>query len=375
MSNLFSTHSEIYIDEHQNFIKTKGIPAVHILTLSLVFHEQPTYEDLEQLSQLANKHHLLIEEIRKDSVKLQGKANDLSAAFGHTIFTYTVNDKKYHGLENKDAQPEEHLPEKLKDKIVAILGLSNHAVAKSYAQRIPLSEEKNEILFKSKPDELDLQSTIKSCLKLKKEKLSNSPKVKNQEQDKKVKVEEKDDEASVEPHYYSGYTGPQISKVYGFPTKYTGKGQSIAILELSGGITEENIKTYFQKIGAPLPKVVFVSVDGATNSPTTPNNSADGEVCLDVLLAGGVASGATIVVYFAVNTFQSFYNAFNAAMTDTTYKPKIISVSWGSSGMLDCYERKLLCLCVCKVICLALNVLASVFVYRTLLGWKSNECI
>lgn len=322
-----TSHSNIYIDEHQNFLKTLGTPASHKITVSLIFYEQPTYEDLEQVSQLANKFHLFIEEIRCDSVKLRGKAHNLTAAFGHQILTYTMNDKKYHGLENHNAQPKQNLPDKLKNKIVAILGLSNHAVAKPHAQRVPFSEDKNVTQRKSELNELDRSSGIKSNSKLKEEKMSV-------QQDGKAKVEERDDQASIEPHYYSGYTGPQISKVYGFPTQYTGKGQSVAILELGGGISQTNIKSYFEKIGAPLPNVVFVSVDGGKNNPTNPN-SADGEVCLDVLLAGGIAPGANIVVYFAPNTDTSFYNAIYAAMTDTTYKPKIISISWGSAGKLD----------------------------------------
>jgi kumamolisin len=74
--------------------------------------------------------------------------------------------------------------------------------------------------------------------------------------------------------------------------------------------------------------VVSVSVDGATNAPTTPD-SADGEVLLDIEVAGAIVPKANIIVYFTPNTDQGFYNAIMAVINDTHYAPKIISISWG----------------------------------------------
>jgi kumamolisin len=75
--------------------------------------------------------------------------------------------------------------------------------------------------------------------------------------------------------------------------------------------------------------VSSVSVDGATNAPVGNPDSADGEVGLDIEVAGAVANGAKIVAYFAPNTDQGFLDAITTAIHDTTNNPTIISISWG----------------------------------------------
>ena len=52
---------------------------------------------------------------------------------------------------------------------------------------------------------------------------------------------------------------------------------------------------------------------------------------LDIEVAGAVAPKSTIVVYFAPNTDSGFYDAIAAVVNDTHWKPKIISISWGSA--------------------------------------------
>ena len=49
-----------------------------------------------------------------------------------------------------------------------------------------------------------------------------------------------------------------------------------------------------------------VSVDGARNAPVGNPNSADGEVLLDIEVAGSIAYQANIAVYFGPNTDQGF---------------------------------------------------------------------
>ncbi len=68
----------------------------------------------------------------------------------------------------------------------------------------------------------------------------------------------------------------------------------------------------------------------ATNRPTTPQ-SADGEVMLDIEVAGSVAPAAAIVVYFAPNTARGFQDALSIAIHDQLNKPCAVSISWGSA--------------------------------------------
>jgi len=121
-------------------------------------------------------------------------------------------------------------------------------------------------------------------------------------------------------------TPPQVSKLYGFPTSTSGSGQAIGILEFGGGYKKSDIDAFFQNLGVPTPALTDVGVLGATNSP---GSDADGEVILDICVAGGVAPGAHIVVYFAPWTEQGWINVISTAIHDTTNKPTVLSISWG----------------------------------------------
>src|SRR5207237_9591392 len=60
----------------------------------------------------------------------------------------------------------------------------------------------------------------------------------------------------------------QIAQLYDFPTGVTGQGQCVAIIELGGGFRAADLKTYFQGLGVPPPRVVAVSGDHGSNRPT-----------------------------------------------------------------------------------------------------------
>ncbi|WP_376793984.1 protease pro-enzyme activation domain-containing protein [Thermogemmatispora sp.] len=127
-----------------------------------------------------------------------------------------------------------------------------------------------------------------------------------------------------------GYTPLQVAQLYDFPRGLTGGGQCIALIELGGGYNSEDLTTYFRQLGLPVPKVVSVSVDGGQNSPTGDPNSADGEVALDIEIAGAIAPEARIAVYFAPNSERGFLDAITKAIHDTTNQPTVISISWGA---------------------------------------------
>ena len=133
-------------------------------------------------------------------------------------------------------------------------------------------------------------------------------------------------------HAPAGFTAGQVASLYQFPAGATGAGQCIALIELGGGSRPEDLQKYFSEVGITSPPtVVAVPVDGQTNAPVGDPNSADGEVVLDIEVAGSVAPGAKIAVYFTSNTDRGFADAVLAAVHDQTNRPTVISISWGSS--------------------------------------------
>jgi kumamolisin len=124
------------------------------------------------------------------------------------------------------------------------------------------------------------------------------------------------------------FSPPQVAALYNFPTGVDGTGQTIGILELGGGYNTSDLETYFQGLGLTAPTVAAVSVDGGSNSPSNPDG-ADSEVGLDIEVAGSLAPGAKIAVYFSTNTDQGFIDGITTAVHDTVNNPSVLSISWG----------------------------------------------
>ena len=130
----------------------------------------------------------------------------------------------------------------------------------------------------------------------------------------------------------NGVAATEFASRYKFPenlngTTLDGTGQTIAIIELGGGFQNSDLAVYFKEIGVPPPKVSAISVDRVGNSP---GDDADGEVMLDIEVAGAIAPRAKLAVYFAPNEGKGFVDAINAAVHDAQRKPSVISISWGS---------------------------------------------
>ena len=152
-----------------------------------------------------------------------------------------------------------------------------------------------------------------------------------------------DDRPAADPHFQrydpvqgmrstaaKSFTPPALAKLYDFPADADGSGQCIGIIELGGGYKPADLATYFKSLGIAGPSVKAVLVDNAKNHPTNAN-SADGEVMLDIEVAGAIAPKASIVVYFTPNTTQGFLDAITTAVHDSVNKPSVISISWGSA--------------------------------------------
>jgi kumamolisin len=129
----------------------------------------------------------------------------------------------------------------------------------------------------------------------------------------------------------TSYTPMQVAQAYGFPANTDGTGHTIAIIELGGGFGSADLDAYFSGLGiTPAPSVTAVGVDGASNVAGQAPHGADGEVLLDIEVAGAVAPGASQVVYFAPNTDQGFVDGVTTAV-HASPTPTVVSISWGQS--------------------------------------------
>lgn len=147
-----------------------------------------------------------------------------------------------------------------------------------------------------------------------------------------------DDRPQARTHFRIAETGPeakggsftptQLATLYKFP-EGGGAGQCIALIELGGGYESSDLASYFSGLGLSQPTVTAVSVDQAQNQPGGDPNGADGEVMLDIEVAGAIAPQARIAVYFAPNTDAGFLDAITTAIHDSQNQPSVISISWG----------------------------------------------
>jgi len=128
----------------------------------------------------------------------------------------------------------------------------------------------------------------------------------------------------------TSYTPLDLATIYRMPAGTDGTGQTLAIIELGGGFGQGDLDTYFAGLGIATPRVTAVGVDGAVNTPGHDPQGPDGEVLLDIEVAGAIAPKADIVVYFAPNTDAGFLDAVSTA-AHATPTPAAMSISWGQS--------------------------------------------
>ncbi len=226
-------------------------------------------DDIDLVERFAHEYGLTVVEhsLLKRRVVLTGTAQAMSTAFGAELRCYRVDTTGPHFRGRTGALS---IPAELQGAVLAVLGLDTRPIAKPHFR--------------------------------KKKKKQTGP--------------------------AGTFTPMQVAQLYNFPAGVNGAGQTIAIIELGGGYSSADLKTYFQSIGVNEPKISAVSVDGGTNQP---GSEADAEVMLDIEVVGAIASGANIAVYFAPNTDQGFIDAITDAAHDTTRKPSVISISWGGA--------------------------------------------
>jgi len=98
-----------------------------------------------------------------------------------------------------------------------------------------------------------------------------------------------------------GFTPVELAGLYEFPAAWTARGRPIGVVSLGGGYLASDMKEYFAQLGLNEPEIVDVPINDGRNQPGL-DDLADREVTLDIQVAGAMAPGARIVVYFAENS-------------------------------------------------------------------------
>ncbi|HTP66786.1 MAG TPA: S53 family peptidase [Geobacteraceae bacterium] len=226
------------------------------------------------VKKFAGDHGLAVveEDAARRTIVLSGTVTQFNNAFGVDLQMFEHDGGSYRGRTGTI-----HLPDELKDIIEAVLGLDNRQQARPhFRSRLPGGNV----------------------------------------------------------HWHSAaavstsFSPADIANLYNFPNS-TGQNECIAIIELGGGYRTTDLKKYFSELSIKTPKILAKSVDHGKNHPTGDPGGPDGEVMLDIEVAGAVAPDARIVVHFTPNTDAGFLDAITTAMHDTTNKPSVISISWG----------------------------------------------
>jgi kumamolisin len=249
---------------------TKGDRSVGILTREqFAHHFGADPADIAAVKAFASTYGLSVmqESVVRRTVVLAGTVAQVEPAFGVRLQNFDHPDGTYRGRQGVI-----ELPSELHGLVEAVLGLDNRPQARTHFRVLP--------------------------------------------QKKKAQS--------------AAFTPVQLTTLYNYP-QATGSGQTVGIIELGGGFTASDLQTYFSKLKIATPTVTAVPVDGAQNAPTGDASGPDGEVMLDIEVIGAVAPQATIAVYFAPNTDAGFLDAITTAIHDTTHKPSVISISWGSA--------------------------------------------
>jgi uncharacterized protein YjbI with pentapeptide repeats len=127
----------------------------------------------------------------------------------------------------------------------------------------------------------------------------------------------------------SSFTVAELARLYDFPAGVDGHGQAIAAIEFGGRYRDADLDAYFARAKVKKPNIYSVPVDGKKDSPGDPDD--DAQVELDIEVAGTVAPGADIVVYFSDSTTKGWVDAIRAVTHDTTHRPSVLLIGWGAA--------------------------------------------
>jgi kumamolisin len=225
---------------------------------------------VEAIEAYAKTHNLVVTRDDRASARLGlgGTVDDLSTAFGVTLFDYTHAELgEFHARTGPV-----HLPPELTNAITGVFGFNNHRMLR---RKLHSSGKSPDLSTAARP----------------------------------------------------WFIPTELAPLYAFPTN-SAATQCIGILEFGGGVETADVTTYFQKIARPAPSVKVIALDGVSTDPASDPDST-GEVMLDIDVAGALGGGAQLAVYFSTFDEKGLVDALSAVISDSTNDPSVVSISWG----------------------------------------------
>jgi kumamolisin len=228
---------------------------------------------VEAIEKFAAAHNLVVTKNEPASARmgLGGTVANLSAAFGVTLFDYTHPKLgEFHARTGPISVPAE-----LGDAITGVFGFNNHRALRRLPRKPRVAELRLNAAAQARP----------------------------------------------------WFMPTELATIYNFPNA-DAHGQCIGLLEFGGGVEQPDVAAYFQKIGVPAPNIQIVAVDGVSTDPAADPDST-GEVMLDIDVAGAMAGGAKVAVYFSTFDEKGFIDILSAVINDSANDPGVLSISWG----------------------------------------------
>lgn len=228
---------------------------------------------VEAIEKFAAAHNLVVTKDERASARLGlgGTVANLSNAFGVTLFDYSHPTLgEFHARTTPISVPTE-----LGSAITGVFGFNNHRMLRRLPRKSRLSELRLNAAAQSRP----------------------------------------------------WFIPTELATIYNFPNA-NAQNQCVGLLEFGGGVEQSDVTAYFQKIGVPAPNIHIVAVDGVSTDPTADPNST-GEVMLDIDVAGAMAGGAKLAVYFSTFDEKGFVDCLSAVINDSANDPSVLSISWG----------------------------------------------
>jgi kumamolisin len=226
---------------------------------------------IARIEAFAKAHKLVVTRNEPASARigLAGTVANLSTAFGVTLFDYShPRLGEFHARTGPV-----HVPSQIADAITGVFGFNNHRV---------------------------LRRTLHSAR-------NAAP----------------DTTSKARPWFIPS----ELAEIYAFPDT-NAQQQCIGLLEFGGGVEASDVTSYFEKIAQPVPNVKVIAVDGVSADQSADPEST-GEVMLDVDIAGALAGGSKVAVYFSTFDEKGMIDCLSAVINDSNNDPSVVSISWG----------------------------------------------